>query len=449
MKIGVIGEYVEIEGIKNIGFSSSMSLLDFDIILLDFNSILWEYKVEKTFRGLTSLSDDSSVKLIHDCERRKKEILELLKIGRSIVVYTPKPTKCYVDSGKREYSGTGKNRHTTRMVDLWNLIDILPIKVLTEEAQGNSIEYLENDIFKEFWEMNKEFLEYNAYFEENIGNPIFKIRSTNKVIGTYVTYEKGNLVFIPRFLDEHEDLDNENNFFASITSLISKLQVDSGKYTLPEWSEQYVLPNEDKIENEVKELEQTLFRLEEKIILSKKRLEKVRELKLLITGTGRALELKVRQAFEELGFIVSEGLPGRDDLILKLDDKIAVVEVKGVKKSAAEKHAAQLEKWVSEYYSNKNIMPKGILVVNAFKDLPLNERCEDEFPNQMLSYSTKREHCLITGNQLLELVLLNRKHKDFNTDIIDSIFMTSGRYCYLDDKDKCITIRDTITDKES
>ena len=57
-----------------------------------------------------------------------------------------------------------------------------------------------------------------------------------------------------------------------------------------------------------------------------------------------------------------EVLPDRDDLILQYNDRIAVVEIKGVlRKSAAERHAAQLEKWVSSYFSDKGIRPKGIL----------------------------------------------------------------------------------------
>jgi len=61
-------------------------------------------------------------------------------------------------------------------------------------------------------------------------------------------------------------------------------------------------------------------------------------------------------------------------LILDYKGKIAVVEVKGLGKSAAENNAAQLEKWVSEYYLTKGIKPKGILIVNAYKDVPFKEQ---------------------------------------------------------------------------
>ncbi|MBK7685300.1 MAG: hypothetical protein IPJ25_04205 [Rhodocyclaceae bacterium] len=70
------------------------------------------------------------------------------------------------------------------------------------------------------------------------------------------------------------------------------------------------------------------------------------------------------------------------------------MEVKGKdSKGAAEADAAQLEKWVSGYY------PPG------WKTADIKERSEPVFPNQMLQYANRKEHCLISGFQLLGLVL--------------------------------------------
>jgi hypothetical protein len=134
----------------------------------------------------------------------------------------------------------------------------------------------------------------------------------------------------------------------------------------------------------------------------------------------------VGKIFKQLGFLVTEGLPGRDGLILKYKDKVAVVEVKGVTKSAAEKHAAQLEKWVSEYYSTYDIRPKGILVVNAFKDTPLINREEQTFPDQMISYCRGRNHCLLSGVQLLGIFLYCLCNHTMVDNIIEQIFSTDG-----------------------
>src|SRR5207248_9381894 len=69
-------------------------------------------------------------------------------------------------------------------------------------------------------------------------------------------------------------------------------------------------------------------------------------------------------------------------------------------KSAAEKHAAQLEKWVANHYGDSGTAPKGLLVVNTWRDTPLVERTGEDFPAQMLPFSQSRGHCLATGLDL-------------------------------------------------
>jgi hypothetical protein len=87
-----------------------------------------------------------------------------------------------------------------------------------------------------------------------------------------------------------------------------------------------------------------------KINKQKEFIAKIEENKILFTGTGGALEVQIRKVISELGFSVEKGSIGRADLIANYNDKVAVIEIKGVTKSAAEKNAAQLEKSVSEYF---------------------------------------------------------------------------------------------------
>ncbi len=123
----------------------------------------------------------------------------------------------------------------------------------------------------------------------------------------------------------------------------------------------------------------------------------------LFLGTGRALELQVKEVLQLLGGTVTEPEPGRDDWKVEFPERRAVVEVKGVKKSAAEKYAAQLEKWVATEMEQLGIAPKGILVVNTWREIELDLRTEKDFPDQMLPYSEGRDHCLVTGLQLFAI----------------------------------------------
>jgi hypothetical protein len=150
--------------------------------------------------------------------------------------------------------------------------------------------------------------------------------------------------------------------------------------------------------------------------------------KLLFTVTGTVLEVQVQQLLEKLGFEILESEPGRVDLIVKYGDQPAVLEIKGVGGSSAEKYAAQLEKWVSTYNVDNEVKPKGILVMNAFKDEELLNRNQDVFPHQMLAFSVQREHCLITTLQLLGLYFEILRSPEKKDELIFSLYNTIGVY---------------------
>lgn len=399
--------------------------------------MLWEYDVQPsapTHMGYRNLDDGDSVKVIRDIERRKLELKEFLKLGRNIFVFTPPPVTCFGATGEKQFSGTGKNRVTTRIVNEVDLLQTLPTRINPVEAAGTSIEFRGEEPFHSFWTANIDYFYYRAYFKEIVGKPLLYIKNTDKVVGTYLHLGNGTLVFMPDFVNE----DNFNTkkewkkiqgeFIDSITTLDEELRKSTGDFELPAWSSQFFLPEERKENDTLTELEYKLNNILSAISEQKNIIAKIEEYKILFTGTGRALEIKVADIFSQLGFEVMEGLPGRDDLILKYGEKVAVVEVKGTNKSAAEKHAAQLEKWVSTYIETKGQIPKGILVVNTYKDTPLDQRTESPFPHQMIAYSESRGHCLITTLQLLGLYLNYKENPDEKEKIVETLFSTVGPY---------------------
>lgn len=131
-------------------------------------------------------------------------------------------------------------------------------------------------------------------------------------------------------------------------------------------------------------------------------------------------------ALEKLGFRVDAGPDGQDDLVAKYGEKYAVIEVKGRDQaSAGEKDAAQLEKWNSRFYEEQGKEPKSILVVNAYRQLPLDKRAGEVFPNQMLKYCERKGQCLISGLQLLCLVHSANSEAERQA-AAESLFGTTG-----------------------
>ena len=149
----------------------------------------------------------------------------------------------------------------------------------------------------------------------------------------------------------------------------------------------------------------------------------------MFTGTGTQLEMNSVEQFKDIGFSIIKYDPDSvdEDIVIKFNEKIADVEVKGISGSATEKHTSQIVKWKSEYHIENDIMPKGILLVNAFNDKELECR-QEYFPNQMLKYATHQEICLLTTLQLYNIRKYLEKYPDEKEKIIDEIFNTDGLY---------------------
>ncbi|GAA3550053.1 hypothetical protein GCM10022235_17080 [Kribbella ginsengisoli] len=224
----------------------------------------------------------------------------------------------------------------------------------------------------------------------------------------------GNLVLLPA-IDLKADYDEESEepedagtsqwvdeaptFQADLLAALQKL---SGSKVLerPEWATRYATAEQLHLQSEVVKQQKRVETARAKLAKLQQEKEAAEVKDQLFLGTGRALELEVKAVLEILGGDVTEPEPGRDDWKVAFPEGQAVVEVKGVGKSAAEKHAAQLEKWVAGALEETGASPKGILVVNTWREVPLSERAGVDFPDQMIPYCVSRNHCLVTGLQL-------------------------------------------------
>ena len=149
----------------------------------------------------------------------------------------------------------------------------------------------------------------------------------------------------------------------------------------------------------------------------------------MLFRSGTQLEINSVEQFKDIGFSIIKYNPDSvdEDIVIKFEDKIAVVEVKGISGSATEKHTSQIVKWKSEYHIENDVMPKGILLVNAFNDKELDSR-QDYFPNQMLKYATHQEICLLTTIQLYNIKKYLEKKPEEREKIINEIYTTNGLY---------------------
>lgn len=292
----------------------------------------------------------------------------------------------------------------------------------TEVREGKEINVLPATPFSDLMEKFKDHFHYLSYFKGNPGKIIAETPHTRFPLAFW----DYNCVFLPSPITTIRRIERE--FFKDLKEALVSVRSEIEQSALSEWTNRFYLFNESQIKKEILQHQREIDHLSVVVKEKENTLDDIKKYKYLFASSGNALEAAVKDVLMKIGFEILQGEEYREDLIIKYDNKIAVVEIKGVSGSAAEKHAAQLEKWAASYLAKTGVAPKPLLIVNAFKDLSLDQRTEKPFPHQMLSYSKSRHHCLLTTVQLFGIlndILENVEKKD---PLIASIFSTSGLY---------------------
>lgn len=273
--------------------------------------------------------------------------------------------------------------------------------------------------------------EYKSIITSPVEKSICWVENNRKqTLGAEFNYDKGKVILYPTC--------NHPNFFQDLNGFLLKYNIwEKNTENLPSWTNQYILPVEQKYRNEIENKEQNIVDLQIQINEIQEKLDIEEQNKVLFTGTDKSLEKQVGIVLEKIGFTVETPDNNRVDHIITYHNKIAVIEVKGLSGSAQEKNASQLEKWHTEYRMEYPDMPypqpKPILIVNAYRNLPLNERNEKAYPDQMLAYACDRKQCLMTGIQLYNIYYYLQLNKDQTEHIIQKIFDTTGCFDGFDD----------------
>ena len=408
MKFGLLGYYPEYDhnDMETIDFSDDKTILEYDVLLVDLQNIFQEYASNIEFNGFPRITDHDSPRLKKDLARRKNEMKEFLESGKNIIVINGNDECVYCYSGKKTVSGTGRNAQTTYLVEDVHSNSLLPVAISSLNLTGKSVAFTNKKII----EILKKYIDYIEYRTtyENVKdkNILMTIKGTKKVVSYYEKIGKGLLIFAPDLAFDKVDYKKactlEKKYYndlAKLNTVISQNEID-----LPLYSKKYLLRNEELMIKDIKQSKDKLSKLMIDIEKKEKKLYDLQKQKIMFTGTGTSLEINSVEKFKEIGFSIIKYDPNSvdEDIVIKYKEKIAVVEVKGVSGSATEKHTSQIVKWKSEYHIENDILPKGILLVNAFNEQELEKR-QKYFPNQMLKYATHQEICLLTTIQLYNI----------------------------------------------
>lgn len=128
-KILLIGLELASDQVETREFDSKASLLDWDVVLFRPDISQFYNHNQSTYQGRPNLDDSSSFNLKECCEHWRREIRQAVDAGRTVITYLAPLQEVYIDTGKREYSGTGRNQVTSRMVAPYNNYAAIPFQL--------------------------------------------------------------------------------------------------------------------------------------------------------------------------------------------------------------------------------------------------------------------------------------------------------------------------------
>ncbi len=404
--IVTIGLSLAGNAVTNKAFSSKASLLDFDIILFrpDISTFL-SGAGESRYNGKRCLGDEASFKLKESCEHWRREIKEAFNGGKTVIVFLSELVEVFIDTGRREHSGTGRNRQETRIVDHYSNFKSLPISEKVTATNGSSMKLAQSStgLLSQYWLHFQALSKYNVIFSES-KKVCIETKSGEKPVGLLYLSEVsgGSLLLLP-------DIDfNKREFFGSNGTAFSKaahefaglllqqvvalekaLRSASDLTPEPTWVSlpEYVTKPEAEARQKLLLAEEEVTEAQRKKEMVEDELQQAGKLKRLVYEGGKALEEAIIESLIVLGYNANSYRDSQSefDVVFESDEGRLIAEAEGKDNKAVNiDKLRQLSLNVHEYLQLESVSvpAKGVLFGNGYrlvdpKDRPsqFTEKC--------------------------------------------------------------------------
>ncbi|GAA4242198.1 hypothetical protein [Winogradskyella damuponensis] len=457
--------------IKGVGFTlpsndddfikldSLSSLSESDIVIFDPSFRTTEYSTytgsfdDGTYNGKSCYNHDSSAQIAEHCLHWHNEIKSYLNTGKTLFVVLSEKKSFYIQTGKKEYSGTGRNRQVTNIVSNFDNFKFLPNfdGLKYNVAHGKKI--LSSDfLFHNFLKSFNEFITYETYL--NIDAEFrngFTTKNKDKILGGVISAFGGQIVFLPKIdLDTSEFTEyNEKEealwteeaiiigkrFIQSIIEIDSTLRKKSNKTPKPDWTNHklYSLKKSEKIKESIENNREKITNLNTEIQELNEELIESEKLNDLLFETGKPLEEAVIYALKILGFKAENF----DDGVLELDQVITspegwrfIGECEGKDNKAIDiTKFRQLSDALNEDFERDEVNEKayGLLFGNPFR-LTAPSKRKSPFTDKCKSGAEREKIGLVETIDLYKVskYLLENKNEKFKKECRKAIFEKLG-----------------------
>lgn len=425
-KIVSIGMLIASDVVDHVEFTSKASLLDWDIILFRPNVsefTAYDYGMSN-HSGKLCLNDQKSFALKEACEHWRREIKEAVEIGKTVIVHLCKPEEVFVQTGNKEYSGTGRNQKTINLVEPFTSYRSLPIRAKWTTSQGREmlVHPDRREILATYWDKFGPSSTYQVTFTEADKSACLTTRHGRKAVGLHIASEAGkggNLVLLPdmefnadEFFAESQDDDDYEPFteaarqfaatyVAEIVALDRALLQGAERTAEPEWAraQSYSLAAEVNLREELLRAEEAVERAQHEKEALKTKLLDESKLRGLLFETGKPLEAVLLKALRILGFDAEnfEDDKNEFDAVFSSAEGRLLGEAEGKDNKAINiTKLRQLTMNIDEDFERDEVevRAKGVLFGNAYRLTPPDTR-EAPFTDKCISSAVAQSIALV------------------------------------------------------
>jgi hypothetical protein len=418
-QIASVGFAYPDEDVEQLEYLSDRSVLDADIIVFE-PSLPPAYGDSRlTYEGKRVLTETASFRLREAAAHWKSELEAALADGKTIVVYLVPPDEVKLDTGGRTYSGTGRNRITTKIVEDFSSYEAIPVTISGLVPKGGQeIRATKNlGLVAPYWAEYADVSPYQVYFSPEGFETLLMTKAGNKAVGALLRRGKGAIVLLPPPRFEWDDLfeETENEIRVTTTGtrlgkrltqllveLDGALKLETQGAPPPSWvaDEIYQLPAERDIRRQVDRLTAEIDARRSEKASMLEQLEAEGALRALLFEQGSRLEAAVIEGLRILGFVADHFAEGDAEFDVVFSDEegryLGEVEGKETKPVNVDK-LSQLARNLEEDFAREGVdtYAKGVLFANVYVAAEPAERAQDFFTQKCITAAVRSGAALV------------------------------------------------------
>jgi hypothetical protein len=437
--------------VESLPLHSNRSLLDADIILFQ-PGIPYSYKSHEPYNGKSMLTQNGSFAVVQEAAHWRSEIGTALDEGKTVIVYLATPEDVYVYTGEKRYSGTGRSRVTTNIVQPFDSYSAIPFQFRQVLPRSGEVIVPASDLqfLTQYWKEYETRSPFEAYIDGTFSKVLLTTKTGGKIVGAAVQ-KKGLLLFLPPLRCDDEDFTTYDEqklrdywtkqatifgkqLVANLVALDKAARGGREVTPAPTWAQnsQFRLRTEGGLENKIRKVSEQIEALQTEKAELTIQLEAEGNLRQLLYGQGKGLEAAILDALRLMGF-TAEGYKNAEsefDSVFVSPEGRFLGEAEGKDNKAVNiDKFSQLERNLQEDFKRDDVSEyaKGVLFGNAHRLTPLAERGAF-FTEKCLSGAKRAKIALVRTPDLFWIAkyLKENAGEDFARQCREAISSTEG-----------------------